>query len=137
MQTLIAEALLLVACLAAAVFTFYAAKQAVNSALDLEKSRAKIAALEAAFDSLTAQHLKLRGAFYQFRWQTEQEQAPDDGDAPVRPDGSSRDVCENWRTAQLEGPYSVAASCECDYCTAMRERRRAPQPVVLSGRKPQ
>jgi hypothetical protein len=31
--------------------------------------------------------------------------------------------CENFALAQLEGPTSAAASCECDYCVSMREAR--------------
>jgi hypothetical protein len=38
------------------------------------------------------------------------------------------DVCENWHIAQVDGPGSDAARCECDYCLgrrAIRESERA------------
>jgi hypothetical protein len=49
--------------------------------------------------------------------------------------------CANFGQAQLEGPTSTAASCECGYCAEMRDRRAAarkadlPRARLLTGGK--
>jgi hypothetical protein len=79
--------------------------------------RARVLSLDAMVETLTQQHRKLRGAFYQSRAPIEPE--------PPAEDQLELDVCDNWRRAVVEGPTSSAASCECNYCARARVNRAA------------
>lgn len=48
-----------------------------------------------------------------------------------RPDPNA---CENWLTAQREGPYSDAARCECSYCVTKRMERAKLRRDLLPAR---
>lgn len=48
-----------------------------------------------------------------------------------RPDPNA---CENWLTAQKEGPYSDAARCECSYCVTKRMERAKLRRDLLPAR---
>lgn len=39
--------------------------------------------------------------------------------------------CENWATAQRDGPTSAAARCECQYCEGKRAERRQLRSAVI------
>lgn len=43
-------------------------------------------------------------------------------------------TCENWLAAQLEGPRSKAAACECAYCLRARAERAAEKSRILAER---
>lgn len=92
----------------------------------------RLTALEASHESLYTQHRKLAGKFHAQRWAQEQEQEqPDYEEARVAVDTAT---CDNYRLAQIEGPSSRAAKCECALCVRAREarnelRRRAGIPM--------
>lgn len=85
-------------------------------------------------DALRKAHYKLRGAFYETKRDRHQEQQ-----LQLPELATSSAACDNWATAQRDGPTSTAAACECAYCTMMREARAAfraqhvPK-TVLSGK---
>lgn len=81
---------------------------------------ARVIALEGGLEQLNKQHRKLAGAFHATRYQDElalTNNAPDN--KQLLP------ACENWVTAQRDGPRSTAARCECAYCTERRAERDA------------
>lgn len=97
-----------------------------RAARRMDAMRGRLIAVESSLDSLDRSHRKLSGKFYAELHRADGE-AEERIDAAVeldmrRGDGS---ICENFKVAQLEGPSSVAASCECDFCTRQRELRRA------------
>lgn len=110
----------------------YAAK-CENHANRLRGMLARIPAVEAHSDGVEKQLSKLRGTFYAFK------AAIEDGPAELfrqdefsqrergiaRPNSGDNEpaFCANYGQAQIEGPRSEAASCECGYCVEMRERR--------------
>jgi len=91
----------------------------------------RVIALEGALESLTAQHRRLSGKFHAA--QAEHSETPPSADVGPEPAGLRKPApyCENFQRGQLEGPMSEAASCECDYCTEMRNRRRAMKAELL------
>lgn len=141
--------------LAGVWFTFAASRHsedAERSAESLRHMRAKLISLDAAFESLEAQHKKLNGRFYALRQELDFEGADAESEASTmerRREGSwnalrggplpldAQTVCEQWAIAQRDGPHSPAARCECAYCTerrAHRERQRnALVPKTVQG----
>jgi len=89
----------------------------------------RVIALEGALESLTAQHRRLSGKFHA----AQHSETPPSADVGLAPAElrTPATYCENFQRGQLEGPMSVAASCECDYCTEMRNRRRATKAELL------
>lgn len=89
----------------------------------------RVIALEGALESLATQHRRLSGKFHA----TKNSETPPSADVGLAPAElrTPATYCENFQRGQLEGPMSVAASCECDYCTEMRERRRATKAELL------
>lgn len=88
-------------------------------ALKLRAERDRVTVLERDTEALRRELRKLGGKFYA---------SIRDQVVPVEELHDERDpgpVCENWLRAKLDGPTSIAASCECDYCTNARELRRA------------
>jgi hypothetical protein len=136
-----AEVLLTGFALFAMAFCAYFAWRAGESAESAKHSehrlaimRGQVAGLEAAVVALDDRLKRLNGKVAADRyWNNQRDEQPQL--APVRPDGSSRDVCENWALAQREGPTSAAAQCVCDYCESMRADRAArraklpPKPI--------
>lgn len=130
--------------LAASVFATYMAWSARESARRAEHSehrlaimRGQVAGLESSVVALDASHRKLQGRVYADEyWRGKSEKQPElNIAAPVGPDGTSRDVCENWQLAKQDGPGSKAAQCSCAYCEAMREARRVQRAKLRSGVK--
>lgn len=96
-----------------------------KSARRMEAMRGRLISLEAAVDSIDRAHRKLSGRFYAER-QSREEERPTIADVDGKEVWADDDPhCENYRLAQIEGPLSAAASCECDYCVRHREERRA------------
>lgn len=98
---------------------------------------ARLLALESGLETLTAQHVRLRGAFYaerRFRPSQEREELERE-DRDVVDGGET--VCMNYAVAQQDGPNSDAAHCECGYCSqrrmAKRELRNASVPKTANG----
>lgn len=110
-----------------AVLARESARKAEHSEHRLAIMRGQVAGLEAAMMGLDAKHQKLAGRVYADEyWRGKRDDQPDlNIAAPTAPDGTSRDVCENWAKAQQEGPQSSAAGCTCAYCESMRAARAA------------
>lgn len=104
-------------------------------ALKLRGELARITALEGGYEQLHSQHRKLAGKFYArdyYDRQHDLDNAPPGITAPqlLTP------ACENWAAAQLEGPKSKAAACECGYCLAQRAARAREKAAILAARQP-
>lgn len=118
--------LLLIATMYAASVAIGAATRAGRTADRLRSAMATISGLEASTESLTQQLQKLRGTFYAFKAAVEEPQPTVDYDESGNfypPEPAPGQICENFRVAQLEGPTSPAAQCDCGYCAAMRQAR--------------
>lgn len=89
----------------------------------------RVIAAEGALESLTTQHRKLAGKFYA----TQNSDTPPPADVGRAPAAvrSPAPYCDNWHAGQLAGPMSVAANCDCDYCSEMRRRRSAMKAELL------
>lgn len=101
------------------------ARAVSRTAKRLDTMRGRFIALEAAFDSLEASHRKLTGQFHAAKRELiaadEEREFQEEARGPL-PDVT---VCDNYKLAQLQGPMSEAASCECDYCLRKRSERAA------------
>lgn len=120
-----------------AIMARESARKAEHSEHRLAIMRGQVAGLEASLMGFDAKFQKLAGRVYADQyWRGKRDEQPDlNLTAPTAPDGSSRDVCENWQRAQQEGPGSKAAQCVCAYCEAMREARRARRASMRLGVK--
>lgn len=123
----------------AVIYAFACARERVECekyANALREARAIITGLEGAFVSVNGQLQKLRGQFFAFKAEVEQTALPL-ADATVQglQETAARHEnllqCENWRTAQVEGPKSPAAACDCVYCETMRQARSAFRAAVV------
>jgi len=93
----------------------------------LTSLRTLVSSTAAELDNLRMQVQKLRGQFFAFK------QAVEDGPAEMFEEVSAKApagwdhglpiLCENYHRAQVDGPLSQAAKCDCAYCVEMRERR--------------
>lgn len=104
---------------------------AQDVAHDLRSARAKViaqeamlGALEAKVDKLGARLRSAEGYYHATK-------------VPLQPSTDVKRVeavpaCENWLQAQIDGPRSTAASCECDYCTEQREQRAREKAAILA-----
>lgn len=110
------------------------ADRAVHSEHRLAIMRGQVAGLEAAMMGLDAKHQKLAGRVYADEyWRGKPDRQPEL--EPTNPAGDSYDICENWQTAQRDGPSSPAAGCECAYCNAKRADRAARRAKLRAGVK--
>ena len=126
---------------AVALVAVIAARFAVASSLSLARGLTRLSALDDLIDVLDQQHRKLAGRFYvslrrdrvpnlHEEWQPLPGNGGDLGRGlDTRPPNGP--VCENWSLAQLEGPKSAAARCECEYCESMRRARRAVKAALV------
>lgn len=89
----------------------------------------RVIALEGALETLGAQHRKLSGKFHAAK-DSETPRPADVGSAPAGL-RTPAPYCDNFQMAQLQGPQSDAASCECGYCVEMRARRSAIKAELL------
>lgn len=92
--------------------------------------RARLTSLERDVDALRRELRKLGGRFYALAAELE-EPEPN----PVGVITETSPVCENWSTAQREGPLSPAAQCACAYCERRRAERAARRANLRSGVK--
>lgn len=99
---------------------------------------------EARLDSQESQLNKLRGMVYAVKRElAEEEPEPAAPSTTAHPNPDAwLTPCENWKLAQLDGPGSRAAACECGYCTSMRaEKERVrklfrPRPGTMPTGQP-
>lgn len=124
--------------LCASVFASIMAVMARESAASAKHSehrlaimRGQVGGLEAALMGLDAKHQKLAGRVYADEyWRGKREEQPE-----LQPTNVPGGACENWLTAQREGPSSAAAKCECSYCQMRREERAARRAKLQRGVK--
>ena len=109
---------LLCGCVLCVCLAFRARNECDDVETNMRRSLGRIAALEAELDVCQRQLQKLRGKLYGDKQNTDEKLQTE----IARP-FTSGIVCENWSTAQRDGPRSPAAQCECDYCTAKRAER--------------
>lgn len=131
-------ALLAAACAVwAARYAHDRAQLADRRAARLAASIGRITGLEAECSTLTHQLQKLRGSFFALKREMEH---PESGsfrpeDPQMGGDSNALAFCENYGRAQIDGPGSLAAKCECEYCVEMRGRkagfRRASVPTTV------
>lgn len=146
-------------CLSACVLCVYAcikhAGDAYGCVEDLRGMRGRLigaegaeAALEAKLDKFQAKLKSLEGRFYAERHKREEREDSDDEPRLGYGDGNKDQQflplaagtllasaqCENWTQAQVDGPRSKAAECECAYCIGARAARRAQKAAILAER---
>lgn len=119
-------------CTLAAVVAWWAATVANRRLNDCERAvnrvralAGRVTALEGGAESLLLMHRKLSGRFYAAmaeRPEPEPEPQLDLIDAPT---------CDNYRQAQIDGPRSAAAQCQCNYCAGMRESRQKVKAALV------
>lgn len=117
------------------------ARLAESEAHTLRASKGRIVGLEHGLENLHHQHRKLAGRVYA----NERFDVVDDNQegselVPI-PELDGRVLCDNWKLAQVEGPQSRAAKCECQYCVAARAARSAARAAlvpraIVGGKKP-
>jgi len=108
---------------------------------DLRTQKSKLTAQEAQTEVLAHQLAKLRGQFFAFKKQAdEREEDRDDREeeyglgveaAQFAASPTAWTPCENFKLAQVEGPQSKAASCECLYCSRQRRARGALRAALI------
>lgn len=98
------------------------AEEVQEACIALRTEAVRITATERELEALRRELRKLSGKFY-----ASQREQPDDDPPPVSERDTAPPVvapfCANYGQAQIEGPNSKAARCECDYCAEMRARR--------------
>ena len=107
------------------------AKKAGHSEHRLAIMRGQVRGLELAVVAIDDQQKRLAG---RFNVSLRRDRDPP-VEYPVGPDGTSRDVCENWQLAKQEGPGSTAAACSCAYCESMRADRHRRRANLRTGVK--
>jgi hypothetical protein len=124
-----------------AVFGMVGARDALDKTIDQLRAAerhagkfnamaGRVVALEGAHESLLAQHRKLSGKFHAQAALNARHDEEAVEEVSERPTLSSP-FCANYGQAQLEGPRSPAARCECGYCSEMRYRRDATKSALL------
>lgn len=112
------------------------AQRAAHSEHRLSIMRGQVAGLEAALMGLDAKHQKLAGRVYADEfWRGKRLNQPDLALDGVDAAADAALTCENWKRAQLEGPMSPAAKCECAYCENRREVRAQRRASMRTGVK--
>jgi hypothetical protein len=85
-----------------------------REAQKLNGMQARVITCEGAIEALNAQQRKLSGKFHQSLQSKQPESQTAIVEAPF---------CANFGQAQLEGPNSRPAACECAYCVQRRAQR--------------
>jgi hypothetical protein len=104
------------------------------------KLAAEVADLAAALEAAKKSHRSELGRVWQKFDGFELARPPPHALDFTREDWEMRGVkleqtaCENWTAAQLEGPRSKAATCECAYCLRQRAARAAEKAAILAER---
>lgn len=116
-------------------------RQAQRTALKLTEDRTRLTAAEREIETLRRELRKLSGKFYAAMREAEEEAAELEDQREAAPPyvigardatgGLFAPVCENYQQAQVEGPQSAAARCECRYCLEMRQRRAAVRSALV------
>lgn len=122
-----------------AVIAVIAARFCVAEALRLTRITAGITAFETRIDGIDSRLRKLAGSYYvglrrDRAVHEEWDPVPDSdshGQVGVRGGAPNGSVCENWALAQLDGPQSKAARCDCEYCDSMRRARAAVKAALV------
>jgi len=123
--------------LLAAATVFFAVRAAQYSArCDFQARRlsaamGRLTGLEGTADSLTTQVQKLRGQFHAYKAANAPPYECVVDRAPERSEINQDFFCENYAQAQVSGPSSEFASCQCTYCMAMRARREASRQALV------
>jgi len=102
------------------------------------EERSRLTGLERDVDALRRELRKLSGKFY-----AAQREAQDDAEDldtyandltathNLIAHANRASICDNWSVAQIAGPNSDAASCECSYCVGRRAERRALRAALV------
>lgn len=107
------------------------AKRAELSANRLMQMRGRLIGVEGAVSTLDTRIRALNGKVARER----RDDARPDNFPPTLPLQVPTDICDNWADAQVHGPMSPAARCDCAYCTAMRAARRTEKAAILATRQ--
>ena len=104
------------------------AERAAHSEHRLAIMRGQVAGLEISMTAMDDRLKRLNGkvaadAYWNGQRAEQPQLQPLDG------------ACDNWRTAQREGPNSDAAKCQCQFCEAARATRSARRASLRSGVK--
>lgn len=129
----ISTAIALLAALAAVLFALDAQRGARRCEMHANRLRAALGTIkgtESAVENFHTQLQKLRGVFYAHKAWAEDRVGSSHDELPPTPHGRELPThtelfCPNYGQAQIEGPLSAAARCECGYCAEMRTRRDA------------
>jgi hypothetical protein len=107
------------------------------------KLAAEVADLAEALEAAKRAHRAELGKVWQKFAKLQTEEEVDDlervgrlGYGDGNPDQRSLQLatCDNWLTAQVEGPRSKAAGCECAYCLRQRAVRATEKARILAER---
>lgn len=126
----LSTAMALVATIAAVASSGYSAwafrhyQSVVSVVTKLRGERDRVAVIEREVDALRRELRKLSGRFYAAQRELVEEVA-DSNLQPLADPLALHPVCENYALAQTQGPRSDAAKCDCPYCHARREGKRA------------
>lgn len=132
----VCSGLILIACAFALQRCIFHADRLLQMRQRLEDIDTKVGVLDIKGENTLKQLQSLRGRFYAITAPppiTDLDDDDDDGDErrpPLLPLASP--FCANFGQAQLEGPTSPAARCECGYCGEMRARRAAARSADLA-----
>ena len=105
--------------------TFAAEKRVEREVAKLQATTARVSSLEAENSSLLMQLQKLRGQFFAFKSAVEDQDLPtiQEVERQYEAERAVPGFCGLYGQAQIEGPMSPAARCDCGYCVEMRARR--------------
>lgn len=126
----------------ASVMALLARKSADNAAHSehrLAIMRGQVRGLEVSVAAVDDGLRKLRGRVYADQyWNGKREEQPELEPHVPHTDrwNDPTKTCDNWATAQREGPGSPAAGCECEYCNSRRADRAARRAKLRAGVKP-
>ena len=121
---------------AESVLAAKARDQCLRQERKLLDERARVTVCERELDALRRELRKLAGKFY--ATQREYELAQEAGSDLMATDAEEQvEFCENYGSAQLLGPASAAAQCQCGYCLTRRQERdamrKASVPKTVQG----
>ena len=93
----------------------------------------EVADLHAALEAVKRVHRSELGRVWQ-KFSSFDVPAPEPEVVDVYPDVGGGKTCDNWCLAQLEGPRSPAAECQCTYCLTQRASRAREKARILAER---
>lgn len=126
---------------AESVLAAKARDQCLRQERKLLDERARVTVCERELDALRRELRKLAGKFYASQREHDDDEFaqrqrgidhPNSGDLEEQVE-----FCENYGSAQLLGPASAAAQCQCGYCLTRRSERdamrKASVPKTVQG----